>query len=385
MIFNPKKDSVVYHNSPVERLNAALSDQFLFREFLVKKFLKLFNKSENLSIKLAQKLKRKRPQFMLHAVGSYELIGDTNYITVYPSTAPMDKNLVQKHVEQIDYLHTKYPDLKFYVYYVSQAFDTSWISKYIGGVAADHYQEIVDAIPNYVKSSHLVYQDLDEYMNLHYKTDHHWNHRGARKGYENIYAMMCKDIDLGVLRLPESENMVSQTYDFVYLGSYGKALGELYKGGYDAFSFYEYNLPQRKLAILDLNTLEEIEAIKIGLYDEYRAGKINKKINEDHYITMYGTARDVNGNSMVEKGLYIIRNSEGNGRNLLICGDSYNRAIRDVLASHFDTTVYFDYRLLSRIPVDYVIERYGIDVLLISSHTSMWDSEQYFFTFRENI
>ena len=220
-------------------------------------------------------------------------------------------------------------------------------------------------------------------MNLHYKTDHHWNHRGARKGYEDIHTMMSKDNNLGKIRVPESENMVSKTYDFVYLGSYGKALGELYQG-YDDFYFYEYNLPKRTLAILNIDSLEETEAVKIGLYDEYRVGKINKNVNEDHYVTMYGTARDIKGNSMIEQGLYIIRNSKGNGRNLLICGDSYNRALRDVLASHFNTTVYFDYRLLSKVPMDYVIERYGIDVLLISSHESMWNSEQYFFTFRGN-
>ena len=383
MIFNPEIDSVVYHDSPVERLEAALSDQFPFREFFVKKYLWIFNKSENWATSWAKKLKLEKPSFMLHAVGSYELIGNTGYITVYPSSEPMNKSLVKRHVDQIRFLHDKYPGLKFYVYYVSQAFDTPWFEKYVGAQFVDHYQQILDAIPDYVRSSHLVYKDLDDYMNMHYKTDHHWNHKGSRKGYEDIYLMMSKDINMGEIRVPEAEIMSSKMNGFVYLGSYAKALGELYNGS-DEFSFYEYNLPERKLAILNVDSLEETEAVKIGLFDEYRVGKINKKANIDHYINMYGTARDVNGNSMVEKGLYIIRNSKGNGKNLVICGDSNNRAMRDVLASHFDTTVYFDYRLLSKIPIDYIIERYAIDVLLISSHTSMWNSEEYFFTFRRD-
>ena len=386
MVLDPEKDSVVFHENPVERLESALSDQFPFRESIVKKYLSLLNTSDNLTFRIA-KLFVKKPdnQYVLHSVGNYELIEKTGYITVRPSTDPMNVNAVQRRVDQLEYLHEEYPRLKIYSYYVSQAFDMPWFNSCLGTVAADHFQEIVSIIPGYIKCNHLVYKDLNDYMNIHYKTDHHWNHRGAQRGYEDIYRMMSDDFDLGDIRAPVCEKTVSETYDFVYLGSYGRSLGELYNEGYDAFSFYEYDLPQRDLTILNPDTLEEIEVVEIGLYDEYQRGDINKNVGTDHYIIMYGTAKDLLGNEYSDGAYpFIIRNSEGNGLNLIITGDSYDRAIRDVLASHFDTTVYMDYRILSKVPIDYVIEKYNIDVLLVSSHTSMWDSEDYLFSFRGN-
>ena len=194
---------------------------------------------------------------------------------------------------------------------------------------------------------------------------------------------MTEALVFGEMRTPIIENEVSKTYDFVYLGSYGRSLGELYSEGYDDFSFDSYDLPQREMAIMNPDTFEELKVSEIGLYDEYLRGEIDKEIGADHYIIMYGTARDKEGKEYTDDTYpFVIRNKNGNGKNLLICGDSYARATRDELASHFDTTVYLDYRTLSKVPIDYVIEKHDIDVLLIESHTSMWNSEDYLFTFR---
>ena len=384
MVLHPDPDSITYRESPVERLDAALFDQFPYREKFVKRYLSIFNASEGMASSIAKLfLLKVANQYSLTAVGNYQLIEDTNYITVFPPTKPMNPDIVSRRVSQIERLHKEFPDLKFYVYYVSQAFDMPWWESYIGTKTADHYQEILDAVPSYVKCSHLVYRDLDDYMEIHYKTDHHWNHRGAKRGYEDIYAMMSKDFPMGNLLVPVSENHVSETYDFVYLGSYGRGLGELYSGGYDPFSFYEYDYPEETYAVLNSETHEEIEVVCMGIYDEYREGNINKNIGTDHYITMYHIAIGVDGVRYAEQYPYIIRNAEGNGRNLLICGDSYNRAMRDLLASNFSTLVYVDYRILKDNPIDYLIKRYNIDTLLISSNTSMWDSEEYLFTFEE--
>ena len=385
MVLHPMEDSVVYYDSPVERLNAALSDQFPFRETVVKKYLKVFNVFDNLTSTIGDLFtKRAEHQYSLQAIGNYGLIENTNYITPYPSTELMNEEFVARRISQIETIHQKYPDIKIYVYFVSQAFDTSWFNDYIGARTADHFQQIKDSLPEYVKADHLEYLDLNDYMEVHYQTDHHWNHRGARRGYENIYSMMRDDYELGRICTPQAEINLSQMYDFVYLGSYGRALGELYDGGYDEFVFYDYGLPRRYVAILDPVTRMEIEAEKIGLYDEYLDGEIDKTVGMDHYINMYGTAKDKEGNVYSDgTSIYIIRNGKGNSNNLLLCGDSYNRALRDVLASHFDTMVYMDYRNFSKIPLDYVIETYDINALLISSHDALWNYEEYYFTFKE--
>ena len=384
MIFNPNKDSITYRNTPIERLEVALEDQFAFRESFNKDFLNIFNLLDNLTYKIIRLFKEKKDnQYTLHSIGKYELIDDTNYLTDFPEVNEMDKSLVKKHIEQIDYLQKKYPNIKQYVYYVTQAFDTSWFDDYLGITSANHYQEIKSSLPTYVKSNQLIYKDLNDYMKIHYKTDHHWNHLGANRGYEDIYNMMKNDFNLDEIKKPISIENVSEKYDFKYLGSYGRKLNKLYNGGYDDFSFYNYNLSNKDLYVLDPNTKKEIKVIRMGLYDEYIKGIIKKSIEIDHYVTMYGTAQDINNN--YSDGIYpfIIKNNN-NKKNLLIVGDSYNRAIRDVLASHFNTTVYLDYRILSKIPIDYLIEKYNIDALLISSNTSLWNNKDYFFTFKED-
>lgn len=384
MVINPDPESVAYRDSPVERLDAALSDQFPFREKLIRKYLLLANYSENLSENLTTLfVPRVKGQYTLHTVGNYEQIENTDYITIRPHTKAMNSKMVAGHIEQIEHLHREFPDLGLYVYYVTQAFDTDWFDYYLGVKSIDRYQQIVDALPDYVKCCHLVYQDLDDYMNIHYKTDHHMNHRGALREYQDVYALLKEDYPMGEMMTPQSENRVSETYNFVYLGSYGRNLGDLYKGGYDEFFFYEYDFPEETYAVLNTDTLEETEVVMMGVYDEYREGKINRKIGSDHYINMYRTAVGADGTRYSEQYPYIIRNSKGNGVNLLICGDSYNRGMRDLLASHFDTLVYFDYRILRNIPIDYLIRRYDIDALLISSNTSMWRSDEYLLRFEE--
>ena len=100
---------------------------------------------------------------------------------------------------------------------------------------------------------------------------------------------------------------------------------------------------------------------------------------------MYGTAKDSEGKSYSDSEYaFIIKNSEGYGKNLLMVTESYGRVIRDVLASHFDTTVYLDYRLFSKIPIDYLIEKYHIDVLLMVSNSRLWNTEEFLFSFRRD-
>ena len=385
MVFKPDPDSIVYRDTPSERLDAALSDQFAFREMVVNGYMSLFNNLESFMRTIFSPLNKKDDlQYTLHPIGNYSLIEDSKYITICPSTEPMNKEIVEKRVEQLELIHKKYPNMRFYTYYVSQAYDTTWFNSYIGASAADHYQEIVDAVPDYVKTGHLIYDNLNDYMNVHYKTDHHWNHRGSRRGYENIYSLMNKDFKLGDMLIPTRENNISASYDFGFLGSYGKSLGDLYNGGYDSFSFYEYSYPEKDMFILDTEQLKEIQVSELGVYDEYNNGSVDKTIGVNHYSELYGKARDETGNYYYDEWCpFIIKNKNGNGKNLLLCGDSYSRAIRDQLASHFDTTFYFDYRICSKIPIDYIIEQYDINVLLISSQTNMWEGEKFLFTFME--
>lgn len=387
MVINPDKNSVVYHDSPVERLDAALSDQFAFRGFFVNEYLKLFNVLESIMHKTSTILfSDNDTSIFLHSIGKYWMINDTGILVGKPDYRPLDQygNLTKKS-EQLQYIHKKYPDLKLYNYYTSRIIDMPWFSSQSGIEAVSHYQQIVQTTSQYIKHKQLIYKNLDDYLDVHFMTDNHWNHKGSHRGYEDIYKMINQDFDLNDMLVPVAEHNVSKTYDFKYIGKYGKSLGELYTQGYDDFSFYEYDIPQRKLYVIDKKTLDEIEVAKMGLYDEYKNGMIDKNIKVDHYVVLYGTAKDSNNKQYKDSEYpFVIKNDIKNGKNLLVTGDSYFRSIRDEISSHFNTTVFIDYRLLSKIPIDYIIEKYDIDILLICSHTNTWRSKEYLYTFMED-
>ena len=68
----------------------------------------------------------------------------------------------------------------------------------------------------------------------------------------------------------------------------------------------------------------------------------------------------------------------------MVC-DSTQRPYRDVLGSHFKNVVTLDYRILTKVPVDYLIETYDIDTILCGGQTFAWSgSNSYLFTFSEN-
>lgn len=386
MILNPEKDSVVYRDSPVERLDAALTDQVAGRETLVNAYLNLFNSSENLVSAIRSALGGEtNKEYTLKKIGSYVEIADTGYITQQPAGNPLNPEMIAGHTAQLDLLREKYPELKEYVYFVTQAYDTDWFDAYLGMETADHYEDIKAGLPEEVRSCKMVYQDLEDYMNLHFRTDHHWNHRGAQRGYEDIRAMMEKDFEMGPAVQPAEEINASERYGFGFQGSYAKNLGDLYPDGEEDFLFYRYDLPEYECAVVNQDTLKEKKVVEIGIYDRYAEGNIRTTEGTNHYSKLYGTAVDKKDKTYADtKYVFVIRNSEGNGRNLLICGDSYCRAVRDTLASHFSTTVTMDYRLFDNVPIDTLIEQYGIDTLLLCSNRSLWASESYRFIFGED-
>ena len=155
---------------------------------------------------------------------------------------------------------------------------------------------------------------------------------------------------------------------------------------------FEANCPEvRRIPnFMEGKTMYQIP-VTLTLMEHYKKGNINTSRTYDHYINFYGQSYDANGKYYADSSvLYKIVNPDSNtGHNLLIVGDSTQRAYRDTLASHFDTTIYFDYRVMqstyqgkSKAYIDYIIEEYDIDTILIGGLPgSYWYSSGYKFTF----
>ena len=91
----------------------------------------------------------------------------------------------------------------------------------------------------------------------------------------------------------------------------------------------------------------------IGLVQEYASGQINREIGFDQYLNYYGFESEV-----------IKLHYPNKQDNLLILGDSFSRAIREPLASHFNDTIYVNYRILDTVDIEGIMENYQIDAVL---------------------
>ena len=83
--------------------------------------------------------------------------------------------------------------------------------------------------------------------------------------------------------------------------------------------------------------------------------------------------------------MFVIKNNNGAEHSLLLVCDSTQRPYRDVLGSHFKNLVTLDYRIITKIPIDYIIEKYEIDTILFGGQSFAWSGEnQYLFKFSDN-
>ena len=332
-------------------------------------------------------------QYSLVKVGSLYRINDTDWLGTAPTTSVSQYkkgSALYQSIEQMKTILETYPYIKMYNYYVSQSGHTPWFDDYMGVTSVDVYEYITRYLPEEVEFDQFDYDNLAEYQLYNYKGDHHWSHLGSEYGYREVYAMMADDLDLSPLKLPVKEWNFTELYGVEYRGSRARALSESIYDEYDEFLVYEYDLGNRKTYAIDPATMKEIP-VTLTLMEHYKKGNISTSRTYDHYINFYGQSYDANGKYYADSSvLYKIVNPDSNtGHNLLIVGDSTQRAYRDTLASHFDTTIYFDYRVMQstyqgkgKAYIDYIIEEYDIDTILIGGLPgSYWYSSGYKFTF----
>lgn len=381
MVTEATIDSVAYRESAIERFEEAMKDQFFFRSKSITFFADFRNTLTNTVSSFSRLFYKKDiNQYSYEEMGNYIRIDGTDWISEKPDMVEIEVKAVQPHVDLIEKIHNVYPEIGFYVYFVTQGSDTGWFDNFLGTEVPDKASIIFSCLPNYVSTGMLEYEDLEDYKACHYKSDHHWNENGSRRGYENIYNLMKNDLSLSPVLTPNSKLQLSELYDFRYKGSYAKNLGDLYSE-FDEFSVYKYDLPKYNLSIIDPETDISLPVTQMSLWKEYQNGKMNKNEYTDHYIQFYGNAEDADGNKYADsKYIFHIENTEvTNGHNLLITGDSYNRAIRDLVAAHFANTIYVDYRIMSKIEIDKLITENDIDTILISGYKGIWTSNEYLF------
>ena len=374
----PEKTSVVYKDSYVERFEAAMKDQFAYRSHVLKVYMFIENFSAHLSNMI---MLRNVPYHWYEYIGKYIRIDGTDWLTTPSMLSEVTDEQIAIHIKQIERIHREYPKIKIYNYFVNQAYDTDWFDEYLGRTTPDKASEIEARIPSYIRSSHFYVGSFADYQMHHYMTDHHWNHVGANRGYQDIYHMMAKELDgLGEMAVPYEEVNYTEKWNMPFKGSFARGLGSIYSAT-DIFSVFRYTLPKRKISVVNPSSYEEIPLKEMCLWDEYDSGK--SEMGANHYETFYGTAKDENGNRYAdERHIFKIVNTDiDRVHNLLIIGDSYNRAFRDAISTNFHTTVYLDHRVMQLPDIHRIIEDNDIDVILLSGHGSTWTYSYSLFNF----
>ena len=189
------------------------------------------------------------------------------------------------------------------------------------------------------------FEKYEEYCNLFYQTDHHWNHKGSYKGYTQI---------LKLLRPDESPFPVSEeiTFPLVFNGSYARQTSLLCADEF--FSIYRFDLPK-------MTTTMNGKRGTYGRMDSYIKGRYSDDPLSNHYSNCYGG----------EYGEIVYSSNNTENGNLLIIASSYSNPINSLLAAHFDKTFVIDPRYYSKWadhsfdPEEYAREHNITDLLLL--------------------
>lgn len=192
--------------------------------------------------------------------------------------------------------------------------------------------------------SYLNINNYSDYIKYFYKTDHHLNHRGSQKVYENIIYMINKNVNIVK---PEEEIVFD---NITFYGSLSRASRILdFK---ESFKVYKYNFS-------NIKTLINKEVEHYGNEDKYLKQEFSKEKFANHYALYYG---DDYGEVLIE--------TKTEKTNLLIIGDSYTNSINKLIGTHFNKTYDVDLRHYKEafdedFDIKTYIEKNDIDKVLI--------------------
>ena len=273
-------------------------------------------------------------------VGNINLYKD--YLLYEPSKKNELKESLQNDIKEINNIKEK-TKANIYLYFVETDSNYDFANN-----------EKIDIIPYLKENLNISDKNIetfnissfDNYTKYFYKTDHHWNHLGANKGYIEI-ANLIK-----LKNIKQKEDILCfDTAESV--GSKAKNIGsiKLFK---DRMCKYIYDLPKFEIYI---------SGEKKSDY-----GSSNEKLKKSEKIS-YG---DLYGGDYDE--IIFINEESNNQKKLLIYANSYSNAINKLLASHYKETYVIDGRhYKEKTMIEYINENNIDDVLILGNNMLFWD------------
>ena len=345
-----------FKNKSLQDYFANLSnDQFPLKETFLEMNLKFEKKKSDILSSIL-------PNNYLIKVGNYYRISGTDAYMDYPLVSGENSEaLFNNRMWNFERIAEKYGnDYKLYIYKPTSASELPCFDSYaIYSEGNYYYQELCNRLGSMYKIKRQEINTVDEYLDKHYLTDHHWNYKGAYDGYRDIINMIGEDFDIGkpydIKKITEHNQKFYGSLSIKAMNTFGSDDFTTYELDYEKIYSYYINNEERQLGYK-----EEIFSDSNAEYDGY--------MYEDYY-----------GNN--EKWIKIVNYKNLNGKSILILGDSFSNCINEDIAAHFENTYIIDSRFwleednpsVSTFSLDDFLEHNDVDCILwLQFYTSLY-------------
>lgn len=240
--------------------------------------------------------------------------------------------LDERYDQQVDFINTmdeKGLDINIYMptRYELTSLSNSDVSKYVDAFKKDINSDINLTI--------MDVNDIDDYKNKFYTTDHHWNMNGALDAYYDIMEMLDKK--------PIDSLSVNKLVDTKCYGSMAKTGMNTTK--YDNIIDVDY-YPNYDVTVNGIKNLDRYKPRKLQSFDT--------KFHDCYADYFYGLYYEV---------VFDYHNEEDD--NLLILGDSYAWSIDYLIAASYNKTYELNLRYLDdELDLQKYMEEHDIDTVL---------------------
>lgn len=283
----------------------ALNDQILFAQSMKWRY----NQADTalLSSVLWHNLERFSGQYItFKEVLLFHTDGEV-YVTYYPKVLGEVTSRLDEKATNYNACVAAHPELDFYLYFIEKDTDITFSTgKKLGAYA--YFAEQLD-LPEENMACFSV-DSFAEYRQTFFKTDHHWNHRGAYKGY-------CQVMEL----LGKADGLLEPVEEVTLPNPFKGSKTTYILGSSTAFqenlTTYRFDFPEMKITI-NGEAVEDYGNQRQFLSLEDPAAPVT-------YGIYYGS----------DSGQIIFDTGNEQAENILVLGESFDNAILKLLASGF--------------------------------------------------
>ena len=331
-----------------DAMEEALADQVPLAQYFKKSFNILRFQYQRTFLMPAMARDRERC-FHYNGIGIID-----GYMIYEPFDVEKNKEIMQalaeKRVEDMEECRQLNPETEYYLFYVESDRDYDFET----GKKLDLYRTVVESmrLPEN-RTGRLRIDSLDDYREFYFKTDHHWNCFGAYQGYRELMKLL--DIEEPLL-----EPVEVAPEPLWWSGS--KAAGVGFREYKEPFPVCRYDYPSMEIYV-NGNLSESLEP-----QDLVFAGELDSISYGNYYGDVVGEV--------------ILNTNRPERRNILLLGDSFDNAIRKLVASHFNKTFSVDERVYEEdlgkpFNLASYVKENNIDVVVYDGDILLFSGEAY--------